>query len=323
MSTLAYQLTLDDRMSGALRGAQGNLANFGSQVASLAASFAGLTAGALSLHGMVEKLFGALERGAGLAVLSRQTGQTVSDLVKLQAALKQAGLDSGMAGTALWQLQRALGGVNEQGEPTKHVFQQLGLSLEHLQQMRAIEALQAISEKMAALPTPAARAFAAMQMFGRSGREMLALLADPGAFSRAATTGIGWALPLADAVCAEYGWGLDTVLDMPLQTLFALRAAAQIRKGAEWTGPSYEDQDRIESLMSGTGILPVASEQPPAAPSGTGILPVDSDVPAGDIVPAPRPETAPLEMQNAVASELVAAPSAVQDDQPHHRQQDV
>jgi hypothetical protein len=75
------------------------------------------------------------------------------------------------------------------------------------------------------------------------------------------TTGVGWALPLADAVCAEYGWGLDTVLDMPLQTLFALRAAAQIRKGAEWTGPSYEDQDRIESLMSGTGILPVASGQ--------------------------------------------------------------
>jgi len=185
--------SLEDRFSGPLEGVRQRLGGFTTELAALGASMVGAQAGLASLTGLAQKFFDAFARGKELLVLSRQTGESVSDLVVLGKALRQAGLDSGMTGQALWQLQRAMGGVNEAGEPTKHIFAQLGLNLAALQKESAAVQLQTLATRMAALHTPAERAATAMALFGRSGREMLALLADPGALTRAAKEANGTA----------------------------------------------------------------------------------------------------------------------------------
>jgi hypothetical protein len=191
MNQLTYQLSLEDKFSGPLAVAQQRLGAFTRDMAGLAASLVGVQAGLASVTGVVQQFFAVFERGSSLLVLSRQTGESVGSLVILQKAMRQAGLDAGMTGTALFQLQRAMGGVNEEGQPTHHIFAQLGLDLEQLQKESAGEQLKALADKFAALPSPAARAAAAMALFGRSGRDMLALLADPGAMGRAAAEANG------------------------------------------------------------------------------------------------------------------------------------
>ena len=115
--------------------------------------------------------------------LSAQTGQTVGDVVVLGQAFRNAGMGSEMVGQSLNLLQKALTGVNEEGQPTADVFKRLGLSIGDLKSMSATSQMEAISQAIAKLPTPADQARAAMEMFGRSGGRMLAIFKDTSAMS--------------------------------------------------------------------------------------------------------------------------------------------
>lgn len=118
--------------------------------------------------------------------LSAQTGETAEDAIILGQAFKNAGL-SGMVGQSLNLLQKALAGVNEEGQPTSGVFKRLGLSIDELKNMRATEQIEKISAAIAKLRTPADQSKAAMELFGRSGGRMLALLKDSSAIDTART----------------------------------------------------------------------------------------------------------------------------------------
>ena len=70
----------------------------------------------------------------------------------------------------------ALTGVNEEGLPTKDVFDKLGLSLDELSDMSPINALQAIGEKINGLASAAEKTRALKDLFGRSGPTLGAAL---------------------------------------------------------------------------------------------------------------------------------------------------
>jgi hypothetical protein len=159
----------------------GTIRGLGLSITGLGGAFAAFK----SAEAIVGKFFDQFEKGAELQKLSRITGESVSNLVVLQKAFKNARMDAGGLDRMIIMLQKSLGGVNEQGEPTKHIFDQLGLSVEKLQQLKTPQALEAIGEKLRALPNPAQRTATAMAIFGRSGAEMLALLSDPTALSGA------------------------------------------------------------------------------------------------------------------------------------------
>ncbi len=150
-------------------------------IASIGGAFAVFKSGE-AIVGSVVKRF---EEGRSLEKLSRATGQSIRDLVILQEAYDDAGLSAGNVGRDAQLLQRALGGVNEQGENTKFIFRQLGLDIEALKKLRFPQQLDAIGARIRALATPAERTAAAMAIFGRSGGEMLALLSDPAALQEA------------------------------------------------------------------------------------------------------------------------------------------
>lgn len=173
---------------GPLQQVRGQLAGTITHATSLAKVITGLGgafAAFKSAESVIENFFKVFEKGHALEKLHRVTGESVQDLVVLQKAFTAAGVDSGDLQRTLTMLQKALGGVNEQGEPTKFTFEQLGLSIQRLQKLSAPEQFAAIGEKIRALPSAAQRTAAAMSIFGRSGAEMLAVLDDPNALQEA------------------------------------------------------------------------------------------------------------------------------------------
>lgn len=135
---------------------------------------------------MIDGTRAAADFAGEMSDLSAQTGETAEDAIILGQAFKNAGL-SGMVGPSLNLLQKALAGVNEEGQPTAGVFKRLGLSIDELKNMRATEQIEKISAAIAKLRTPADQSKAAMELFGRSGGRMLALLKDSSSIDTART----------------------------------------------------------------------------------------------------------------------------------------
>ena len=118
----------------------------------------------------------AIKMGEELELLSARTGETVGNLVVLQQAFKNAGMDAGSVGMVINKLQKAMTGVNEEGQPTAKAFDALGVSVDALKTMSATEQLETLTKAFSSMPNPADRARAAMEMFGRGGGEMLGIL---------------------------------------------------------------------------------------------------------------------------------------------------
>ena len=157
------------QFTSALESATGKVSGFGSKLLAMTGVGAAIGAGFAGLKGManvVEGVMGAIERGGELAHLSKRTGESVSSLYMLQRGLKAVGLEAGNAGPMISMMQRSLGGVNEEGVPTAHVFNQLGLNIETLKKMDAPSAMQLIAKSMGKLDNASGMA-AASKIFGR------------------------------------------------------------------------------------------------------------------------------------------------------------
>lgn len=148
----------------------------------------GLTAAFYSLRsieGVMEGVMKSFEAGRELAKMSRQTGETVGDLVMLRKAFTVAGVSGDMLGRSLFMMNKALGGVNEQGEPTAAAFGRIGLSIAKLKDMSALGQFRAIIDGLQKMPDQASKASVAMGIFGRSAMELQSVLNDPEGFEEA------------------------------------------------------------------------------------------------------------------------------------------
>ena len=106
------------------------------------------------------------------------TGQTVRDTMILRKAFADAG-DVPLEGNLI-RMQAALGGVNEEGLPTAHIFTQLGLSIANLQKMSPEKQVEAILGAVNKLGNQSSKMAAIRGIFGRGGADMLAI--DPKQF---------------------------------------------------------------------------------------------------------------------------------------------
>lgn len=191
MATVSTKMVLDTSgFNKGIKSAESSIAKFksmagGAAMAGVAAGFAAATAAAVGLAVGVKNV---LDIGGALSDLSTRTGVAAGELRVLQEAFKQNGLSAEQVGPAINKLQRALIEAGEGTGPAVKAFEMLGMSAESLRGMDASSQFQAIGAAINALPDPAARAAAAMQIFGRSGGELLTLFANGGAMSAAATT---------------------------------------------------------------------------------------------------------------------------------------
>jgi hypothetical protein len=134
----------------------------------------------------LEGMKNALEVGSALTVLSARTGESIQSLVVMQRAFETAGVGADMMGIMVNRLQKAISGVNEMGKNTKGAFAALGLSPEELQGLGFDEQLKKLAAGFQQINDPAQRAAIAMDLFGREGGQMLALLTKRGLLTDAA-----------------------------------------------------------------------------------------------------------------------------------------
>ena len=189
MASVTSKLVLD--ATGFTRGiktAQGSLSKFKSAAgpAVMSGIAAGFAAAAAAAAGLAVGVKGALDLGGALSDLSARTGVAAGELRILQEAFARNGLSAEQVGPAINKMQRALVEAGDGTGPTAKAFQTLGLSVDSLRGMDASSQFAAIGQAINALPDPAARATAAVKLFGRSGGEMLALFANSEGMAEAA-----------------------------------------------------------------------------------------------------------------------------------------
>ena len=157
------------------------LDRFGSAVQTLAAIEVGRV-----FVGMAQSITGAGQSAVAYAAnvanaidatndLSNRIGIGVEELQALQMAAKLAGV--GDATTAFQKLAVAIGKAGE-SDKAQETFTRLGIDFAALQAMEPEEQFKAISAAIAALPTEAERAAAAVSMFGKSGMSLLPLMGE-------------------------------------------------------------------------------------------------------------------------------------------------
>ncbi len=107
--------------------------------------------------------------------LSRQLGMTYGELAGLKLAGDLAGVSMDTIGKAATKADVAFVKASQGSKQAQAALGGVGLSVDELQNKSPAERFQAISDAIAGLPTSAERAKAAVQLFGKSGSELLPL----------------------------------------------------------------------------------------------------------------------------------------------------
>ena len=116
--------------------------------------------------------------GSALYDMSLKTGFSVETLSELKYAAEQS---SGSIETVVVGARNLARNIYEAGQGSKEaadLFNELGLSLEDIKDLKPEDQFLAVAKRIAELESPTDRAAIAMKVFGRSGTELLPMLAE-------------------------------------------------------------------------------------------------------------------------------------------------
>ena len=136
-----------------------------------------LAEGAMDAARAVADGFGqAIDLGADLDDLSSRTGETAGNLVLLQRAFVNAGVSSDKMAPSINKLQKFMADAAAGGAAQAATLDALGISMADLAGKTPTEQMQIFASKIGSISDPSERARAAMEVFGKSGGELLPLL---------------------------------------------------------------------------------------------------------------------------------------------------
>jgi hypothetical protein len=118
----------------------------------------------------------AIDLGGQLTDLSSRTGETAGSLLVLQRAFENTGVGADKVGPSINKLQKFLADAAAGGAEQSATLTALGLSMQDLAGKTPTEQMQVLAQKIAGISDPAERARASMEVFGKSGGELLPLL---------------------------------------------------------------------------------------------------------------------------------------------------
>lgn len=185
---LLGELTLDAAPASSaidkLEGKMGGLTSAGGALGGLLGDIASgplgaITAAVGTAAGIIGGLANVMNLGGQLHDVSLATGETAGSLVILREAFSEAGLGADSVGGYLLKMQKALNGMNEDGEDASKVFKTLGVSVTELKSLDAIGQFQALQKGFAGITDQAQRVQIARDLLGKGGGKALALLGDP------------------------------------------------------------------------------------------------------------------------------------------------
>jgi hypothetical protein len=173
-----------DKLQGRLTGFSGSVEGFNTKVASMASSFAKLAG---PIAGIATAFFGvktaaqafsnALELGGRLDDLSTRAGTSAGEMLVLGKAFELAGSSADNVGPTITRLQRFLAEASESGSQQSATLTRLGLTYQQLAALTPTEQMRLLADRISAIEEPAFKAQAAVTIFGKSGGDLIPLLA--------------------------------------------------------------------------------------------------------------------------------------------------
>lgn len=154
-------------------------ASFASMVKAGAAMAVGFGAVKLAINavkGVVNEFGDALDLGGELNDLSSRTGETAGNLLILQRSFDNAGSSADKVGPTINKLQKFMDDAAQGGAKQAETMSRLSVSLEELKGKTPLEQMQIFAERISAIQDPTERSALAMQVFGKSGGELLPML---------------------------------------------------------------------------------------------------------------------------------------------------
>ena len=125
---------------------------------------------------VVGKFGDALDMGGRLTDLSSRTGETAGKLLVLERAFDNTGVGADKVGTSINKLQKFITDASDGAGKQAEIMATLGVSMQDLQGKTPTEQMQVFAQKLAGIQDPTQRAALAMEVFGKSGGQLLPLL---------------------------------------------------------------------------------------------------------------------------------------------------
>ncbi len=217
----------DSKLMNGLRAAQEKLHQFGNKLAGLGSTLK--SAG----DAVIAPMRGALDffaaSGDELSKAADKTGASIESLSELRHAAAQSAVEFKQLTTAMNKQQRGLAEAASGNKTATEWFDNLGLSVDRLLELSPDEQFTAIAEKISQIEDPAKRTAAAMEVFGKSGAELMPLMiggAEGIEMLRKEARDLGLQVSGEDAANATlFGDTLANLQDTFKQTAFVVGAA--------------------------------------------------------------------------------------------------
>jgi hypothetical protein len=207
----------------------------------------------------------AIDLGGELTDLSSRTGETAGNLLVLQRAFENSGVGAVKVGQSLNKLQKFMADAAAGGEDQTATLNALGISMADLAGKTPTEQMQVLAQKIAGISDPAQRARASMEVFGKSGGELLPLLNNFGGELDAARGQLGSMPDVMDRSARamdDLGDSLDAIgkkttefaagfLEDALPALNTFTAALSGVDAAGWGQKAMEMVKSVSDLLLG------------------------------------------------------------------------
>lgn len=175
-----YELAAEDKSSAAFRSLKQSLLNTDKQVVGLRSSLSSLTGtigGLIGAGGFVALIKQSLDAGDAIQKLAQKTGASTEFLSRMDYAAKLSGSSLQGVAKAVQMAQRAAVEAADGTKQYADAFEKLGIDAATFKELDAETQFLTLTEAMGKLTNASDRTAAAMDIMGRSGTEMLQVMA--------------------------------------------------------------------------------------------------------------------------------------------------
>ncbi|MCL4193202.1 MAG: phage tail tape measure protein [Thermoguttaceae bacterium] len=164
----------DRRLVRGLKAASAKLKAWGQSVTTMGKRFMAAGAAIIAPLAAAAKTFASM--GDEVQKMSLRTGVSAESLSELGFAAEQSGSDLATLEVGLRKMQRSIGDAADGSQTAVDALAALGLSVGRLIGLSPEEQFKLIADRIAGIPDPTMRAAAAMELFGRSGTQLLPIM---------------------------------------------------------------------------------------------------------------------------------------------------
>lgn len=185
---------LQNRLNGFGSAVQG----FNDRASAMASGFRGLIgpllgigAAVLGARSAMDSFKAAIDMGGRLEDLSKRTNVAAGDLAILERVFKLNGVSSDALGTSMDKLNRFMAEAGNGGKSQTETLQRLGITFQQLAALTPLEQMRLLADRIGAIGSPALRTAAAVDIFGKSGGQLIPMFRDFGAATEQAQAQLG------------------------------------------------------------------------------------------------------------------------------------